>query len=167
MLYQSIFTELYRKVRKLTVDQKLSPGTISTVWTQTFLFWALITPRGVTEMLFYSLLFIGWWITWYSQNVFWLHNAILTYFEIIEYLVSYVLHFKGLTPRISKIYISWKSNDPTGSCHIFSISVVKMTNFDPRTRNCHVIHQIEANEPGIIIKLILTENFYPESKYIR
>ena len=49
----------------------------------------------------------------------------------------------------------------------FSISVVKMTNFDPRTRNCHVIHQIEANEPGIIIKLILAENFYPESKYIR
>ena len=100
------------------------------------------------------------------KNLFSLHTDIVTYFEIIEYLVSYVSHFKGLTPRFSKIYISWKSNDPTGSYHIFSIIVVKMTNFDPGTRNCQVIHQIEANEPRIITKLILTETFYPQSKYI-
>ena len=42
----------------------------------------------------------------------------------------------------------------------------QMTNFDPGTRNCHVIHQIEAKEPRIIIKLNFTENFYPESKHI-
>ena len=122
-------------------------GPISTVWIQTLLFWALITPRELTEMFNPSLLFIGWWITWQSQNIFWFHTAILTYFEIIENLVSYVPHFKELTPRISKMHISWKSNEPNGNYHIFSISVVKMTNFDLRTTNCHVIHQIEANEP--------------------
>jgi len=30
----------------------------------------------------------------------------------------------------------------------------------------HVIHQIEANEPGIIIEIVLAEKFYLESKYI-
>ena len=100
------------------------------------------------------------------KNIFLHHTAIVTYFSIIVYLVTYVPHFKGLTSRISKIYIAWKSNDPTGSCHIFSISVVKMTNFDLRAGNWHVIHQIEANDPGIISKLILTENFYPGREYI-
>ena len=50
--------------------KKLSPGPISTVWIQTFLFCALITPRRLTERLYPYLLFIGWWITWYSQNIF-------------------------------------------------------------------------------------------------
>ena len=100
------------------------------------------------------------------KNIFWLCTVIISYFEIIEYLVSYASHFKELIPRISKIYISWKSNDPTGSYHIFSIIVVKMTNFDPGTRNCQVIHQIEENKPRIITKLILTETLYPQSKYI-
>ena len=98
------------------------------------------------------------------KTLFSLHTDIVTYFEIIEYLVSYVSHFKGLTPRFSKTYISWKSNDPTGSYHIFSIIVVKMTNFNPGTRNCQVIHQIEANEPRITIKIVLAEKFDRESK---
>ena len=41
-----------------------------------------------------------------------------------------------------------------------SIFEVKTTNFDPDIRDGHVIHQIEANEPGIIIEIVLAENFY-------
>ena len=71
-----------------------------------------------------------------AKNIFWPCTVILNYFEIIEYLVSYTSHFKRHTPKISKIWISWKSSDPTGNYHIFSISVVKMTNFDPRYQRC-------------------------------
>ena len=35
----------------------------------------------------------------------------------------------------------------------------------PDIRNFHVTHQIDVNKPRIIIKMILTENFYSESKY--
>ena len=99
------------------------------------------------------------------KNIFALCTVIITYFDIIEYLMSYVPHSKGLNPRISKIYIPWKSNQFTGSNHIFPILVAKMTNFDPDIRNGHVIHQNEANEPRITKNMVLTKNFDLESKY--
>ena len=77
----------------------------------------------------------------------------------------YVPHLKGLTSRISKIYLSWKSNDPTGSYHIFAFEWPKWPNSTSDNRNGHVIHQIEANEPRITIKIVLAENFDRESKY--
>ena len=80
MHYQSIFTEFYRKVWKLTVGQKLSPRPISTVWTQTFLFGALVIPRGLTEMLFYLLLFISWLVTWYNEKNFLISYCFSTLF---------------------------------------------------------------------------------------
>ena len=80
--------------------------------------------------------------------------------------MSYASHFEGHTPRISKIYISWKSSDPTGNYHIFLFLWSKCSISTPDIRDGHVIHQIEANEPGIIIKIVLAENFYPVSKYI-
>jgi len=79
--------------------------------------------------------------------------------------MSNVPHSKGLNPRISKIYISWKSNQFTGSNHIFPILVAKMINFDPDIRNGHVIHHNEANEPRITSNMVLTKNFDLESKY--
>ena len=101
-----------------------------------------------------------------AKNIFWLCTVIINYFEIIEYLVSYASHFEGHTPRISKIYISWKSSDPTGNFHIFTFLWSKWPISTPDIRDGHVIHQIEANEPGIIIKIVLAKNFYQESKYI-
>ena len=46
-----------------------------------------------------------------------------------------------------------------GGCFSLCPEFIKMANFDLGTRNCDMIHQIEANEPRIIIELILTENF--------
>ena len=100
------------------------------------------------------------------KTIFWLCTVIIDYFEIIEYLVSYASHFEGLIPRISKIYISSKSSDPTGNDLIFPFLWSKWPISTPDIRYGHVIHQIEANEPGIIIKTVLAENFYLESKYI-
>ena len=80
--------------------------------------------------------------------------------------MSYASHFEGLIPRISKIYISSKSSDPTGNDLIFPFLWSKWPISTPDIRYGHVIHQIEANEPGIIIKIVLAENFYQESKYI-
>ena len=100
------------------------------------------------------------------KNIFALCTVIITYFEIIEYLMTYVPHSKELNLRISKICISWKSDHFTGSNHIFPILVAKMTIFDPDIRNGHVIHQIDANEPRITKNMVLTKNFDLESKYI-
>ena len=95
------------------------------------------------------------------KSIFWYQTAIVTNLEIIKYLVSYVPHLKGLDSWIPKIYISLKSNDPTGNYHIFSFLVVKWSMSTPDIRNYHLIHQIEVNELRIIIKMILAENFHP------
>ena len=78
--------------------------------------------------------------------------------------MSYVPHLKGLGSWISKIYISFRSNDPTGSYHIFAFEWPKWPNSSSDSKNGHVIHQIEANEPRITIKIVLAENFDRESK---
>ena len=49
----------------------------------------------------------------------------------------------------------------------FFIFVVKMTNFDLYIRDGHVIHHIKANEPRIIIDVVLAEQFYLWSKCIK
>ena len=64
---------LHKNVLQLSVYSARSfagPPPISTVWIQTFLFWALITPRGLTEMFNPFLLFIGWWVMWHGKKYF-------------------------------------------------------------------------------------------------
>ena len=68
--------------------------------------------------------------------------------------MSYASDFEGPISRISKIYISWKSSDPTGSYQIFSFLRSKRPISTPNIRDGHVIHQIEANEPEIIIEIV-------------
>ena len=53
------FTELYRKVRKLTEGQKLCPGLTRKIMVGILRFNFLITQRGVDEHTIRFLLFIG------------------------------------------------------------------------------------------------------------
>ena len=72
------FTELYRKIRKLTEGQKLCPGLTWKIMVGILRFYSLITQRGVDEHTIRFLLSIGWWITWYSQKhlyLFYCHNV--------------------------------------------------------------------------------------------
>ena len=120
----------------------------------------LITHSEVTETFTSLFMFIGWWITWYGQKHFLALYCHFELFWIIEYLVSYTSHFNRHTPKISKIWISWKSSDPTGNYHIFSISVVKMTNFDPRYQRCSCDTSNWNQWAWNHYKIVLAENFH-------
>ena len=77
----------------------------------------------------------------------------------MKYLVSYASHLQRLILRIKKIKISWKSSDPTGSYQIFLFLRSKWPISTPDIRVGLLIHQIEANEPGIIMKIVLVDFF--------
>ena len=98
-----IFLQAYGKVRKLTEGQIRYSTTISAVLIQILHLIALITPRWISERpvpLFCVSVDKSRNI---AKTIFQLWTVIITYFEIIEYLVSYASHFEGLIPKISKI----------------------------------------------------------------